>query len=79
MVPKDYEKMHGDTFVTGGGRPFDMPERTPEKKTTDERNKKMLIDLAELEKPGTGPVNFIRSAGRVIGSFDTGQDPDDVS
>ena len=74
MIAKSYEKTHGDTFVTGGGRPFDMPERYPIEKNDKERQTAIVIDLDDLNGQDGGkgmPKNFHRKAGRTIDTFTT--------
>lgn len=69
MIDKNYEKTHGDTFVTGGGRPFEMPERYPIEKNDAERQRPLVINLTDLNEGKGMPKNFIRRAGRVLPSF----------
>jgi hypothetical protein len=72
MIPKSYEKTHGDTFVTGGGRPFEMPERYPIEKNDEERQRKLVIDLDDLNGQDGGkgmPKNFVKRAGRTLDTF----------
>ena len=72
MILKSYENTHGDSFVEGGGRPFDMPERSPIEKNDAERQRPVVIDLDDLngQEGGKGmPKNFVRNAGRTLPTF----------
>lgn len=69
MIPKKKEDY---LFVEGSGRPYQMTEREPIEKTTEERQKPLLIHLGELngqDGNGRAPKNFHRKAGRTVGSF----------
>lgn len=85
MISKSYEEMHSDTFTTGGGRSFDMPERYPIEKNDAERQKPIIIDLNDLngQEGGKGmPKNFHRKAGRTLATFtdywSPSEEPDDI-
>lgn len=82
MVPKSYEKTHGDSFVEGAGRPFDMPERPPIEKNDAERQEKFVIHLTDLNGQSGGkgmPKNFYRKAGRCLPSFIDYWTPEEAS
>lgn len=64
MIPK--EKITIESV--GSGRPFDMRERGPIEKTTEERNKQIIINLHDLNG-ALSPKNFVRRAGRTLASF----------
>jgi aconitase A len=72
MISKSYEKTHGDSFIKGGGLPFELPTREEFEKTQAERQKAIIIDLDDLNgQDGSKgmPKNFVRKAGRVVSSF----------
>jgi len=72
MIPKNYEKNNGDTFVNGGGLPFDVPTREPIEKSDSERNRPVVIHLGDLNGGPTAkgmPKNFSRKAGRTVPTF----------
>lgn len=72
MINKGYEKTHGDTFVSGGGLPFELPSRAELEKNDAERQKPILIELDDLNGQDGGkgmPKNFVRKAGRMLSSF----------
>lgn len=72
MISKGYEKTHGDTFLTGGGLPFELPSRAELEKNDAERQKPIVIDLDDLNGQDGGkgmPKNFVRKAGRTLSSF----------
>lgn len=59
-------------FVEGAGRPFEMNSRYPIEKTTEERLKPVVINLAELngsEGNERVPKNFHRKNGRILPTF----------
>ncbi len=72
MIPKEPITINSE----GSGRPFPMPERPPIEKTTAERNKQIIINLHDLNGDHS-PKNFVRRAGRVIGSFANYWTPDE--
>jgi hypothetical protein len=69
MIPKKDEKNGGDTFSSGGGRPFEMPERYPIEKNDEERQRPIIIHLGDLNEGSGMPKNFARKAGRTLPSF----------
>jgi hypothetical protein len=76
MIPKKKEDYQ---FTEGAGRAFEMNPRFPIEKTDEERNKPVVINLAELNgQDGNArvPKNFSRKAGRTLGSFCYPKDED---
>lgn len=69
MIGKGYQKTHGDSFTSGGGRPFEMREYKSPAKDDAERNTPLVIHLSDLNKPGKSAVNFSRKAGRTLDTF----------
>lgn len=65
MISKKKEEY---TFVEGAGSPFEMNPRYPIEKTTTERQKPVIINLADLNGD-RAPKNFHRKAGRTLASF----------
>jgi hypothetical protein len=74
MIPKKKEDYN---FVEGAGRPYEMNPRDALEKTTEERQKPVIIHLGELNgQDGNerAPKNYHRKAGRTVGSFATPTD-----
>ena len=69
MIPKKREDYQNNE---GAGRPFEMNMRYPIEKNDAERQRPLVINLADLNGQNGGkgmPKNFIRKAGRVLPSF----------
>ena len=66
------KKKEEHQFAEGAGRPFEMNERYPIEKNDTERQRPVVIHLADLNgqtyMKGM-PKNFHRKAGRVLPSF----------
>jgi hypothetical protein len=52
------DKNQGSPFSEGRGRGFDIPKQKSPATTNEERNRRVELDLADLNRPGVGPVNF---------------------
>ena len=77
----DKKKEKDYLFVSGEGRPFEMPERYPIEKNDEERQRPVVIDLEDLngQEGGKGmPKNFFRKAGRTLPTFEKYWTKDDV-
>ena len=69
MIPKKKEDF---LFVEGSGRPYKMNPREAIEKTTEERQKPVIINLGELNGQDGNervPKNFHPKRGRILGSF----------
>lgn len=69
MIPKKKEDY---LFTEGAGRPYRMNPRQDIEKTTTERQKPVVINLAELNGQDGNervPKNFHPKRGRTLGSF----------
>jgi hypothetical protein len=69
MIPKKKEEY---TFPEGAGRPYEMNPRPGELKRNSERQKPVVIHLAELNGQDGNrriPKNFHPKRGRTLGSF----------
>jgi hypothetical protein len=70
MIPKKREEYQNNE---GAGRPFEMNPRYPIEKNDAERQRPIVVHLADLngQTDGKGmPKNFVRKAGRVLPTFD---------
>ena len=78
MIPKKREDYQN---VEGPGRPFEMNPRYPIERNDTERQKPIVVHLADLNGQNGGkgmPKNFIRKAGRVLPSFDKYWSPEEA-
>lgn len=78
MIPKKKEDY---LFSEGMGRPYEMNPRSPIEKTTEERQKPIIVHLGELNGQVTDkgmPKNFHKKAGRTLVSFTNYWSPDEV-
>jgi hypothetical protein len=69
MIPKKREEYQENE---GAGRPFEMNPRYPIEKNDMERQKPLIINLADLNGQSEAkgmPKNFFRKAGRTLQSF----------
>ncbi len=57
------DKKQGSPFIEGRGRGFNIPERKEYPASNTERTKAIEIDLAKLNQPGVGPVNYAPAKG----------------
>jgi hypothetical protein len=76
MIPKKKEDYN---FVEGAGRPYEINPRSPIDKTTEERQKPVIINLGELNgQDGNerAPKNFHPKRGRTLGTLTKLQDDD---
>ena len=63
-------KADRDIVTEGRGYPFNRnPKKSAVAKNDEERNTMHVVNLDDLQKPGSGPVTFTRQAGRTLDTF----------
>ena len=70
-------------FTQGSGMPYPARAYKSPDKTDEQRNKKVMIDLNDLNKTGVGPVDFDElKRGRIQAPLtikELGQEPGDIA
>jgi len=78
MIQKKREEYQN---IEGAGRPFPMHDQTFEPNNDEERQRPVIVHLADLNGQNGGrgmPKNFVRKAGRVLPTFDRYWTPDEL-